>query len=109
MVNGNDLLSSFAYGIFTGCSASVSQRLFGALPGLSNTVVTSLKTYAQAMGKQAFQSVFRTFIDTTYQNFFLANGQKIPTTVEGWEEYANLLANKPSTVRLLLDCYKHQI
>ncbi len=85
MVDGQSYLSALMYGVFTGASEAVTERLLGGLPGLSDVQVTSLKTYLQAMAREGFQEGFQGVMDSIYQAAFM--GKPLPTTVEEWEAY----------------------
>ena len=84
MVEGHSLLSSIMYGIFTGFSEAISERILGGLPGLSDVNVTSLFTYLKAAGREGVQEVFQEIMDLTYQWSFM--GKELPTTEEEWKE-----------------------
>ena len=86
MVGGNSLLSSFAYGVFTGFSESVSERILGAIPGLSDFEVTSFRTFLEASGREGVQEMFQGVVDKAYQCAFM--GEDVPSTPEEWEAFA---------------------
>ena len=85
MVDGSDYLNSVVYGILTGYSEAVTERILGGLPGLSDIEVTSLGTYLQSMGKEGFQEIFQGVLDSLVQAEVL--GKPLPNTQEGWEAY----------------------
>ena len=85
MVDGNSVFSSIMYGVFTGSSEAITERVLGGLPGLSDIQVTSLAKYAKAAAKEGFQESFQGVMDAVYKASFM--GEELPTTAEGWEEF----------------------
>lgn len=85
MINGYDCITSVFYGIFTGVSTAFLERKIGGLLGLSNTQVTSLKTYLISIGKETAMGQVSGLLDDVYRGSFMGDG--FPTTKEGWEEY----------------------
>ena len=73
------------YGVFTGTSEAITERILGGLPGLSDVQVTSLATYAKACVSEGFQESFQGVMDAVYRASFM--GEELPTTAEGWEEF----------------------
>mgnify|MGYP006992107786 CR=1 FL=1 len=61
MVEGNSYMASLGYGIFTGSSEAITQKMLGGIPGLSDAEVTSFKTYLDSVGREAFQESFLEF------------------------------------------------
>ncbi len=92
MVEGHDYISSLAYGVFTGTSEAVTERLIGGLPGLSNVQVTGLKTYLQSMGREGTQEIVQGLFDEIYQCSFM--GKELPKTAEEWEAFAQNLGKQ---------------
>ena len=86
MVDGHSYVSALCYGIFTGASEAITERIFGGLPGLSDVQVTGLKTYLQAMAKEGNQEMLQGVMDAVYQHAFM--GQPLPTTPEEWKAFA---------------------
>lgn len=78
MVEGNSLFGSIMYGVFTGCSESISEKLLGGLPGLSDTEVESLATYFQAAGKEGIQEMFQNVMDASYKAFYMGEQWETP-------------------------------
>ena len=87
MVEGNSYMASLGYGIFTGSSESITQKMLGGIPGLSDAEVTSFKTYLDSVGREAFQESFQATMDYIYKASFM--GYELPTTPEGWEAIAD--------------------
>ena len=85
MVNGDCLFSSIMYGVFTGSSEAITEKILGGLPGLSDVQVTSLATYGKACAKEGFQESFQGVMDAVYKASFM--GEELPTTLEGWKEF----------------------
>ena len=87
MVEGQSYASSLLYGVFTGSSEAISERLLGGLPGLSDVQVTGLKTYLKAAAKEGVQESFQNILDKIYR--VSAMGESLPTTAEEWKEFAS--------------------
>lgn len=86
MVEGHSMLSSFMYGVVTGFSESISERILGGLPFLSDAEVTNLKSYINAVRKETNQEMFQGVFDYLYQWGFM--GEKIPSTEDEWKEFS---------------------
>ena len=86
MIEGHSYISSFLYGVFSGSSEAITERIFGGLPGLSDVQVTGLKTYLQSMIKEGNQEMIQGIMDAAYKYSFM--GEELPTTKEEWEEFA---------------------
>ena len=86
MVGGADKINSVLYGLVTGTSEAISERILGGLPGLSDTSVTGLKSLANAMRKEANQEMFQGVFDSIFRAALL--GEKLPSDWEGLKEYA---------------------
>ena len=85
MLQGHEKYSSIMYGVFTGVSNAFLERKIGGLVGLSNTQVTSLKTYFISIGKETAMGQVSTLMDDLYRASYMGEG--FPTTKEGWQEY----------------------
>ena len=86
MVKGHDYFSSLLYGVATGFSESVTEKLLGGLPGLSDFPVTSWKTYFQAMGREFTQESLQGALDLVVRDAVL--GEKLPplSDADAWIE-----------------------
>lgn len=84
MVEGQSLASSIFYGIFTGSSEAISERILGGLPFLSDVNVNSLYTYFKAAGREGFQEMFQEIMDISYQ--WTIMGKDPPKTEKEWIE-----------------------
>ena len=76
MVDGSSVFGAIMYGIATGASESISERILGGLPFLSDAKVTSWATYLQAMAKEGTQEMFQGVMDIVYQSALL--GKDLP-------------------------------
>ena len=76
MVDGSSVFGAIMYGIATGASESISERILGGLPFLSDVKVTSWATYLQAMAKEGTQEMFQGVMDIMYQSALL--GKDLP-------------------------------
>ena len=85
MVDGKSYLDSLFYGLFTGASEAITERILGGLPGLSETKVTSLTTYLKAVGRESVQESFQGGMDYLYKAMFM--GEPLPdiNDAEGWK------------------------
>lgn len=86
MVEGSDYLSALMYGVFTGSSEAITERMLGGLPGLSDVQVKGLKTYLKAMGKEGGQEIVQGVMDEAYQ--WAMMGKELPTKPEEWAAWA---------------------
>jgi len=86
MVNGHSLYSSILYGILTGASEAVTERMLGGIPGLSDLQVTSLRTYALSIVHESGQEMLQGVLDEVTKAVIL--GEPLPKTKEEWEEFA---------------------
>lgn len=85
MLNGHDNWTSIMYGVFTGTSSAFLERKIGGLIGLSNTQVTSLKTYLVSIGKETAMGQISGLMDDIYRAEFMGEG--FPETSEEWAAY----------------------
>lgn len=76
MVNGSSFKSSVIYGIYSGTSSAITQRVLGSIPFLSNVKVSSIATYLKAMGQQATQATVQGVLDGLAQAAILGNYPK---------------------------------
>ena len=83
MVDGSDYAASVFYGVCTGLSESVTEKMLGGIPGLSDTQVNSLSSYVKAVGKEGMQESFQECLDITTRCLVL--DEELPTTVDGWK------------------------
>ena len=86
MVEGSDYMSALMYGIYSGSSEAITERMLGGLPGLSDVKVTGLKTYLQSMAKEGSQEIIQGVMEDVYQ--WTLMGKELPTTPEEWAEWA---------------------
>ena len=85
MLQGYSNQESIMYGIFTGTANAFIEKTLGGLPGLSNTQVTSLRTYLKAIAKEVAADQVVGLMDDLYRANYMGDG--FPTTDEGWAEY----------------------
>ena len=83
---GYDYMASLLYGLITGSSEAITERILGGLPGLSETSVTGLKTWLNSMRKEANQEMFQGVLDAIVRNMVF--GEPLPESAEDWEEFA---------------------
>ena len=81
MISGVDKMNAILYGMVTGCSEAITERILGGLPGLSDTVVSGFKGLAKAMGKEGTQEMFQGILDLGFRHALL--GEELPSN---WEE-----------------------
>ena len=86
MVDGKDYISALFYGLFTGSSEAITEKIFGGLPFLSDVKVTSFASYLKAVGLEAFQESFQGAMDYLYKAMFM--GEPFPDLddAEAWME-----------------------
>lgn len=85
MLQGYSSQESVMYGIFSGTANAFIEKTLGGLPGLSNTQVTSLRTYLKATVKEVAADQVVGLMDDLYRANYMGDG--FPTTDEGWAEY----------------------
>lgn len=84
MVEGNGVLDSIGYGIFTGTSEAISEKVLGGIQGLSDVEIKSFKDFLASMGKEGIQESYQEIMDVVYRCTFM--GEKLPESPEEWEE-----------------------
>ena len=93
MVEGQSYGTSLGYGIFTGASEAITERLLGGLPGLSNKTVTGLnRSYTRAVLSEGVQEGFQGYLDSVARNFLF--GEDLPSTPEEAMAYAKDLGKQ---------------
>lgn len=85
MLQGKEKYTSILYGVFTGVSNAFLERKIGGIVGLSNTQVTSLKTYLISIGKETGMGQLSSLMDDLYRASYMGEG--FPTTAEEWKDY----------------------
>lgn len=85
MVEGSNYISALMYGIYSGSSEAITERMLGGLPPLSDVQVTGLKTYLQSMGKEGSQEIIQGIMEDVYQ--WTLMGKELPETAEEWKEW----------------------
>ena len=88
MTDGKSLLDSIFYGIFTGTSEAITERLFGGIPLLSEVKVVSLKTFFASMAREGFQESFQSISDLLYKAIFMDEPLPDIKDAEGWGKIA---------------------
>ena len=85
MVSGASFKSSIIYGVYSGTSSAITQRVLGSIPFLSNVKVSSIATYIKAMGQQATQATVQGVLDSLAQSAIL--GKPLPQNEEELKTY----------------------
>ena len=70
-VMGYDKVNAFAYGVLSGLSEATLQHYLGAIPGLNEVDVKSLKTFVQAMAKEGVEEGSQEYIDALLRSDLL--------------------------------------
>lgn len=63
LVEGQSTEKAVLYGVLNGASEALLEKYLGAIPGLSDVNVTSLKTFAQAMLKEGVEEGTQEYVD----------------------------------------------
>lgn len=85
MVSGASFKSSIIYGLYSGTSSAITQRVLGSIPFLSTVKVSSVATYLKAMGQQATQATVQGVLDSLAQSAIL--GKPLPQNEEELKAY----------------------
>ena len=56
------------YGVLTGSTEAVTQKLLGGLPGLNDVAITGVKTYLQASAREGFQEGVQSVMDSYFRS-----------------------------------------
>lgn len=86
MIRGADYTSAIIYGLVTGSSEAISERILGGLPGLSEVQVTGWGSLLNAMRKEANQEMFQGVFDSIFRAQLL--GEPLPSNWDEFKDYA---------------------
>lgn len=56
------------YGVLTGSTEAITQKLLGGLPGLNDVAITGVKTYLQASAREGFQEGVQSVMDSYFRS-----------------------------------------
>ncbi len=80
MTEGYSVQKSMLYGVASGASEVLMEKALGGLPLLSDTKVVSLKTMAQAMGKEFNEEFIQTYVDAGASSLILQKDFDLAST-----------------------------
>lgn len=66
-VEGESTKDAITYGVLSGLSDAAIQHYLGAIPGLNDVSVTSLKTFGKSVAKEGLEEGVQEFFDATLQ------------------------------------------
>ena len=66
-VEGESTKDAITYGVLSGLSEAAIQHYLGAIPGLNDVSVTSLKTFGKSVAKEGLEEGVQEFFDATLQ------------------------------------------
>ena len=67
LAEGYSTPQALTYAVFTGASETLTERLLGGIPGLSDIQVTGLRTLLQSMGREGVQEGTQEVLDSAFR------------------------------------------
>ena len=84
MVDGKSLVQALFYELFTGVSEPLTEAFLGGMPFISNTKVSSLKSFFAAMARETTQESLQGALDLLYRAAFMDEPLPDIDDVDGW-------------------------